>query len=592
MRIFYSGTVSENLLRLRSLAECFGIETTLVDVRAHQSLTAALKKVMAQGDASLVLDAESLKDGSNLDELDEVAGLLGSCDATVLLFATGDHELTNRFLRTLTGGAVHEVNRTACATSIRFPVSGSRLSGELASQTYPRQSKEALTLTVAHGGGTDLIMELDASPSFAHFRSGRARIFVWSTASVFDVHRRLEAEKEFEVASDEYIPAIIFLRSAYREHCWHNPRVGAGIIIDDPLLKKRYGFIHFPELLASARKHSYHVTLAFIPWNHWRSRSKAVKMFLEHSDCFSICAHGCDHTRNEFRSDDYESLLRKNFVARRRMQRHRERTGLGFEPLMVCPQEQYSLEAMRAFSDSRQFLGLVNTACMPRNLTANQPCGADLLLPAQDSFFGFPVFKRHYWKDMSVFAMGLFLGKPAILVEHHEFFRDGPAGAEEFVSRLAEMRPAVKWTPLSETVTRTHLRRRLPNGNREVRFFTDTFHLEHEVERATEYRLIRRVPATTAVRHVTVNGNVAPFTRENGLLTCYVRVERPQSLEVRVVVMPVEPTKAYSSGLTYCASVAVRRGFSELRDNVLARNRFALKAGKSLTKAWNHACGK
>lgn len=586
MKIFYSGCVSENLRRLRSMAECFGIGAELIDVRAHQSLAAALKQAMAQGNAGLVLDVESLKDdASQHDELQEAAGLLGSCDAAVLLFATDNHESTNRFLRTLTGGGVHKVDRTARATSVRFPVSGRALSGELSSQTYPRQAKEALTLTMAQDARASLVMELDASPAFAYFCSGRARVFVWSTTGVFDVHRQLAAEKEFEEASDEYIPAIIFLRSAFGDQCWHNPRAGAGIVIDDPLLKRNYGFIDFRQLLGSARKHGYHITLAFIPWNHWRSRAKDVQFFLDHSDCFSICAHGCDHTRNEFRSTDYENLLGKNFVARQRMERHGERTGLWSEPLLVCPQEQYSLEAMRAFSDSRQFLGLVNTACMPRNLKTSQLTAADLLLPAQDSFFGFPVFKRHYWNGMAVFAMALFLGKPAILVEHHEFFRNGPSGAEAFASSLAKLRPDLKWKSLAETVTRTHARRRVSEGRREVRFFTDTFQLEHGLEEPTEYRLLRRIPETTVVERVLVGGKEVPFSRENGFLTFETHAHRPQTLSVQVEVAPVKPTKAYSSGMKYQASVTLRRGLSELRDNIIARNRFALKASRLLMKS-------
>jgi hypothetical protein len=586
MKIFYTGCVSENLLRLRNVAECFGIGTELIDVRATQSLPAALKKAIAQGDAGLVLDVESLKGyASQHNELQEAAGLLGSCNAAVLLFATDNHESTNRFLRTLTGGEVHKIDRTACATSVRFPVSGRALSGELSSQTYPRLAKEALTLTMAQDARATLVMELDLSPAFAYFRSGRARIFVWSVTDVFDVHRRLAAEKEFEEASDEYIPAIIFLRSAFGDQCWHNPRAGAGIVIDDPLLKRNYGFIDFRQLLGSARKHGYHITLAFIPWNHWRSRAKDVQFFLDHSDCFSICAHGCDHTKNEFRSTDYENLLGKNFVARQRMERHGERTGLWSEPLLVCPQEQYSLEAMRAFSDSRQFLGLVNTACMPRNLKVSQLTAADLLLPAQDSFFGFPVFKRHYWNGMAVFAMALFLGKPAILVEHHEFFRNGPAGAEEFVRRLAELRPDLKWTSLTETVTRTHLRRRVSERKREVRFFTETFRLEHEMAETTEYRLLRRIPETTAVERVLVSGSEVPFTRDNEFLSFHLLANRPQTLCIKVEVAAVAPTKAYSSGVKYQASVAFRRGLSELRDNVFARNRFALRAGKLLMKS-------
>jgi hypothetical protein len=315
-------------------------------------------------------------------------------------------------------------------------------------------------------------------------------------------------------------------------------------------------------------------------------------MFLNYLDCFSVCAHGCDHTNKEFGSTDYEDLLNRNFIARRRMEQHCERTGLPSEPLMVCPQEQYSLEAMRAFADSRQFIGLVCTACIPRNLASPHICGADLLLPAQDSFYGFPIFKRHYWSDMSVFAMALFLGKAAILVEHHKFFRDGPVGTEAFVSGLSKLRSHIKWTSLAETVTQTHLRRRLSEGRHEVRFFTDTFKLEHESEISTEYRLLRRIPATTIVRRVTVDGIETPFIREAGLLTFGIRADHPQTLRIQVEVDPIKPTKVYySSGIKYQASVVLRRGLSEFRDNVVARNGFVLRAAELLVKHLKQTSG-
>jgi hypothetical protein len=575
MKILHAGRPSESLERLRNMAESFGIGTDLIDVAANQSLTAVLAKATSVKDAGLVLDVASLKDRANALEVENAAGLLGSGDATVLLLATDKQESTSRFLRTLTKEGVQRVDRVVGATGVRFPVSGRVLSRELSSQTYPRQEKEALTLSMAKNGSADVIMELDGSPAFACFHSGGARIFVWSTTEVFDVHRQLVAEKEFEVATDEYIPVIIFLRAAFRNQCWHNPRVGAGIVIDDPLLKRKYGFIDFQKLFSSARKHGYQITLAFIPWNHWRTRRKELKLFLDYADCFRICLHGCDHTRNEYGSEDYDALLQKNFVARRRMERHDDRTTLRSELLMVCPQEKYSLQAMRAFSDSRQFLGLVCTACMPRNLPAPQIAGADLLLPAQDSFYGFPVFKRHYWNGMGAFAMALFLGKPAILVEHHEFFRNGSDGAEEFVRRLAELCPDLKWRSLTETVTRTHVRRCVSESMWEVRFFTDTFQLEHEQDKPVEYRLIRRIPEATQVERVLIGGKEIPFRREDGFLMFETHAHHPKTVSVQIDVPPVKPTRAYSFGVKYQASVALRRGVSEFRDNVIARNGFA-----------------
>jgi hypothetical protein len=308
-------------------------------------------------------------------------------------------------------------------------------------------------------------------------------------------------------------------------------------------------------------------------------------MFREYADCFSICLHGCDHTRNEYGLADYDGLLRKNFVARERMECHGRRTGLPTEPLMVCPQERYSLQGIRAFADSRQFLGLVCTACMPRNLDSPKISGSDLLLPAQDAFFGFPVFKRHYSGEMSVFAMALFLGKPAILVEHHEFFRNGPSAAERFVSNLAQVRPDLKWNSLVETIMRTHARRRVSKDKWEVRFFTDAFQLEHTIPEPTEYRLLRRIPEATVVERVMVGGNELPFSRQNGFLAFTVTAHQPQALSVRVEVAPIKPRKAYSLGVRYQTLVALRRGLSELRDNIVARNRFALKTGRFLIKS-------
>jgi hypothetical protein len=582
MKIFHGDTVSENLQRFRSIAECFGIAADLVKVRPDPGLTGALKQAVEHGDSGIVVDVESLKDRASEQELKEIANFLLQHDAVALLLATASDDGISQFVRALTGGRVGLISRAPSAGRVGFPAAGRSFSRELCSQSYARQEKEALSIT--QDATTTPIMELDGKPVFVAFTAGKSQIMVWSTASVFDIHRPLGAEKEFELATDEYIPAIIFLRSAFRDQCWHNPEAAAGIVIDDPLLQKRYGCIDFGELLESARKHSYHITLAFIPWNHWRSRSSEIRLFLDHLDCFSICAHGCDHIDNEYGSTDYDLLLRKNFVASERMNRHGRRTGLPSEALMVCPQEKYSIEAMGAFSDSRQFLGLICTACMPRNLALPQLSAADLLLPAQDSFFGFSVFKRHYSGNMAVFAMALFLGKPAILVEHHEFFKNGLGSLEEFVRNLALLRPDIKWRSLAENVTRTHARRRVSDREWEVRLFTDTFELEHRSESPINYGLLRRVPDTAVVNRVLVDGAEVPFNRTAGFLSITIEAHLPHVFVVQVEVTPVYPRKTYPRGIRYQTSVAMRRALSEIRDNLIVRNRFTRNAGRVIVK--------
>ena len=583
MRVFFDTNPSPLIPHLRSLAECLGIACESADVAKAGLLDAIRRETGSNPGAPLVLDAGSLQHHSQPDQLAELAAHLDQCGANVLIVASGRGESVDRILRALTREAVRGL-AGGRAGRVSFSKSSKAFSQELAGFSFAREPGESLGLDLAEGSPAQIIMSLDQLPALAFVKTGKTNVFIWATDTVFDMLRPLAADKEFEQAADQYLPAMIFLRSVLGDQCWRNPTPGAGLVIDDPLLKKSYGFINFPRLLASARNQKYHVTLAFIPWNYWRGSPAKARMFLDYADCFSVCAHGCDHTNKEFGSADYEDLLGRNFMASQRMGWHRDRTGLAGEPFMVCPQEQYSLEAMRAFADSRQFAGLVCTACMPRNLSAPRICGADLLLPAQDSFFGFPVFKRHYWTDISVFAMALFLGKPAILVEHHEFFRNGPGGAEKFAAELAAVRPNLQWTSLAETARRTHWRRRLSAGRHEVRFFTDDFQFDPEPETPAEYHLVRRVPETSPVRRVTANGAETPFVHEGNWLRFDLRPRAPQAIQVRVEVVPVRPQKEYSHGFKYQASVAFRRGLSEFRDNVIARNDFVLRLAKSLAK--------
>lgn len=584
MRIFYYREPSDNLVHLRSLAQCFGIFSELVDVRACGTLAGAIGEFISSDYTQAVLDLASLKDLGNRLEIEKVANLISNRDIVLLLLATCDDGASNKMLHALTRGAVQGVESVGGVKNVTFSREGKAWNRELSAESYPRNGSAGLTLSTSSQTGTNPIMELDGAASFVHVCLEKTQLFVWSTFEIMDVFRPLTAELEFERATDEYIPAIIFLRTGFGDRCWHNPHVGAGIVIDDPLLKRTYGFIKFPDLLGSARRHGFRVTLAFIPWNSWRSSAKHVRLFLDHRDCFDICAHGCDHTNNEYGTEDYDVMLAKNVIAAERMERHRRRTGLSCEALMVCPQEQYSLQAMKAFADSGRFLALVNTSCVPRNLTSPQVCAADLLLPAQDSFFGFPVFKRHYWKDMSPFAMGLFLGKPAILVEHHEFFRDDCSNIEAFASQLVEKSPDVEWKPISDIASTTHLQRRMSVKERGVRFFTNKFEFAHAGGEPITYRLSKRLHVTTAVQRVLVNGEQTSFSREEDTLALEVYADRPQTFDVQIETRLAKPTRAYSPGLKYQITVALRRGLSEFRDNTLSRNRFALKAGRYLMR--------
>lgn len=583
LHVYYVSTPSYQILNVVKIAQCLGISVELIDLGVSHSPADDLKAQMFSGKGAAVWDIASLIEQIGLADWELIASRLSASSADVLILVTSENRLQNKILKILTQGKVTEVHSAGHAALVEFPATVRYLITELGGQQYPRSSRDALTMDVSEDSGIEIVMEFGVGlPSFVFLQCDVPHTFIWSTFSVFDVDLPLKRETDFEQSLDEYVPAIIFLRRAFGDRCWHSPWIGVDIIIDDPLLTKRYGFIVFPKLLQFAKELGFHLTVAFIPWNHWRTRRESVRTFLDHPASFGICVHGCDHARNEFLSTDYHDLLHRSHLAAQWMNRHRERTGMGWARLMVCPREQYSIEALEAFADSGQFLGLVNTGCLPRGLNTEIVRGSDLLLPAQDALFGFPVFKRHYWSDISVFAMAAFLGKPLILVEHHDFFRDQYRLLESFVSQLSSTCPTARWSDLTDLVRKTYQQRRVSSQILEVRFFTDEVLMQNPDPEPRLVRFRRRIPLGIFVESVTVNGAPISYARDGEFICFESRLNGNDVAEIHLQRRTIQSNGKVLRDWTYGAGIATRRFLSEIRDNWLSRSGTALRIANRL----------
>ena len=128
-------------------------------------------------------------------------------------------------------------------------------------------------------------------------------------AQLPDIGERLSQSRGVEDYYDQLIPLLILLRHCFGEMCWHGPESTARLIIDDPLLNQTYGFLSYGALQSSMRSAGYGTSIAFIPWNYWRtSRTKERRSIFDKSPNLSVCVHGCDHTNKEFGEADLGSL--------------------------------------------------------------------------------------------------------------------------------------------------------------------------------------------------------------------------------------------------------------------------------------------
>jgi hypothetical protein len=363
--------------------------------------------------------------------------------------------------------------------------------------------------------------------------------------------------------------------------CWHGTNTTGRLIIDDPLLKKAYGCLDFAALRESMRSARYGTSVAFIPWNHWRSSRTGAAEVVDGSPELSICVHGCDHTNKEFEDTDPGSLQWKTETALQRMERHRQRTGVAFDPVMVFPQGKFSSPALRALRTSG-YLAAVNTTCFPSYGEAEPLTIADMLRPAIMKFHGFPVFQRRYPRRLIDFAFDIFLGRPVLIVQHHDDFREGYRAMEEFVTELHKLEPALSWGPLSEQLAQSCMVRSIADNAMEVRFFTGQFRFKNAATGRTAFTFSKEEPDAAAVSYVLVDGKSVPFSIENGMLIFEHQVEPGRTIEVRVVDRPVCSKPLKRPGMGHAVGVTVRRALSEFRDSTLMKHPRLMTAASAL----------
>ena len=417
-----------------------------------------------------------------------------------------------------------------------------------------------------------VIIRAGEKPFFVRTQNGRSQVFLLACGQLADLDEEVRREPRLLSWFSRLIPLMMFLRGALGEGLWHNDHPRACFIIDDPLLKHRHGFLEYPRLLKILSQHRFSASIAFIPWNYRRTRKQIADLFSAASPSLSLCVHGCDHTKAEFAAKGYELLRGKARLALERMQAHSRLSGLPFDDVMVFPQGLFSPEAVRAL-DACGYLAAVNTQLCPQHMPQAMTL-RDLLDVAVTAFSDLPLFGRHYPRDSAEFAFDLFLGKPALVVEHHGYFRNGYEVVGHFVNRLNELDSRLVWSNLATICSRACLSRVTPNGDVHVRFYTNRFHLTNSGTRTQTYVLFRRRTSEGTLPSVTVNGHRWVREQKANSLTISLSLDAGQMAAIRVFpdVPADDAASAWKPTDIHNAKIFVRRILSEVRDNYVDTN--------------------
>jgi hypothetical protein len=413
----------------------------------------------------------------------------------------------------------------------------------------------------------NVMIRLGDKPFFLRTEDGGSQVFFLASSELADLDEQVRRETRLLSWFSGLVPVMMFLRGALGNRVWHNDHPQACLIIDDPLLKKRYGFLDYRRLVEITRQQKFSACIAFIPWNYRRSSKQVAKLVSSWGMPY-LCVHGCDHTAAEFGTTHLESLCGKAQLALDRMRAHSRLSGLPFDDIMVFPQGVFSVEAMKALS-ATGYLAAINTHLQPSTMPEGLAL-RDMLDVAVTRFADCPLFGRHYPRDLEEIAFDLFMGKPAFVVEHHGYFRDGYRALQTFVSRLNALDERLQWTSPATICSQACLTRTADDGDVHVRFYTNRFSLKNDGIGPLRYILFRRQSPDGPLPSVTINGRDGDSQRNDGNLEISLTLDAGQTAEIKVVSGALDRASfSYRPTTIQKAKVRVRRLLSEFRDNYM-----------------------
>jgi hypothetical protein len=380
------------------------------------------------------------------------------------------------------------------------------------------------------------------------------------------------------------VPLVAFLRKEFARAFGGPDITGATLIVDDPSLKRRYGFLDFETVLATMNHHDFSTTVAFIPWNWWRTRRRTAALFRSHPRRYSLAIHGCDHTAREFGTRSLPALGRKIRLALERAERHRQKTGLTVSPIMVFPQGVFSADAALALQRSR-FVAAVNTEVHPVGDNAPRTEVRELWQVAITKYGGFPIFTRRYLSHgVENVAFDMLLGKPCLLVGHHDVFSEGAQELLAFIRRLNALAQPLRWGSLEDVIHDSYLAHQVSPGVRRVRMFANEMVLHNRALHG-EMVVVTRASSSAAICGVTCDGRDLQWEQDGRQVRFQFEAPASSAVRVRVEHDEARHDDLPAESLRYRGRVLVRRYLSEMRDDYVSRNRHVLHYADRLMRS-------
>lgn len=575
--------------RLLRLAEFLGISCESIPLNKQgQQHSEYIEKVVSDRDSCLVINPQVMREWLGGDVLPgDLVSCLVSHFPYLLVHAVTLDPSAAGIVASLSGGGLLSVRPVEDAGQpYEVTKDSNDVCGPFAGLSFGPVNTDKDRVFCVKPGANEAVRNLiciGGRPLMAAQTRGASQIIFIASEDVTDINTHAGYEPLDDHFS-QFIPHAMALRYIFGKQCWHPCGSSASIIVDDPLLRRNYGFLNFETLLRVAKEHSFHTSIAFIPHNYRRNSKRILQLFKENPDYFSICYHGNDHTRSEFACHDVDFLNTALAIAEKRMKLQYETTGLRCDKVMVFPQSDFSAEAMHVLK-SRNFSAAVSSAWHPLGQPVLPPLG-DLCQPAMVRYGGFPLFGRNsarYTRSQDV-AFNVFFGKPTLTGEHHDTF-ENVQYLVEAVGRINAVAPGISWSNLESVASRSLLQRRAPDGTIQVRAYSSTAAIVNDSRSVERFSIRWGEPdQSSPFERVLREGTPFPGVEVDDAGICAIAELPPGSSQTFSVVYRNGRATAESLGFRWDSKAFLRRRLSEVRDNYLSKHQNVLRLAKTLQR--------
>jgi hypothetical protein len=255
------------------------------------------------------------------------------------------------------------------------------------------------------------------------------------------------------------------------------------------------------------------------------------------------------------------------------MRSHETRTGIQHDLVMVFPQGAFSSSCPEVLKQNG-FMAAVNTEIAPMDSENVRTRIRDVWDVAIMTYGDFPIFTRRYpFHGLENFAFDLLLGKPCLIVTHHDFFKDGGVALVELIKGIKSLNCCLRWRPLGEVIrTACRVRATGPDTD-EVEMYGNELLVGNHSERTMDVTMRKRKGQNDLVAEILCDEKPIAWAAEAGYFMFVERIESHKEKRFRVIYPQQLPHGVPPRSLRLELNVAARRILSEIGDQYLSTNR-------------------